>query len=66
MCDEECAASEDHQTECRYLSKLSVASLDIKVAILPVVRLLVIRKHDRQAWSSNIGNMATLYHYQLL
>ena len=60
MCDEECASSEDHQTECRYLAKLSgqaVASLDVRLAILPVVRLLIVKKHETQAWTNSIGNI---------
>ena len=69
MCDEECASSEDHQTECRYLAKLSgpaVASLDVRLAILPVVRLLIVKKHETQAWTNSIGNTPWSYSYLLI
>ena len=55
FCSEECSASDQHQRECRLLSKLPQSkNQDVMLAILPVVRLLIIRKESGQDWS-NIG-----------
>ena len=59
MCSEDCAGSENHKEECRFLQRLPDMDHDSQIAVLAVVRTLIIRKHGGEPWD-NIGEVVKL------